>query len=625
MKNLYLSTMGLGLLLLISGCAATNKGGGVVIPAISTSTQKSEPAKSQVTLPTTVAVLPFINRTDKKAAFDIVRKTMYNHFSTRNYHLLHLSDVDQRLKAAGWSDPAKLDGIPADKLAETLGADGVLYGEITHYDRFFLGIYAQIAVGVRLRLVNREGKEVWRGEDTVRTHAGGISTTPVGLILDAIAAASHLRQINMYRAADDLGRELIPQIPESEYAATMQAPRILQVVHDGVGRVLKYGDKLKVAMEGKPGQKAFVRIEGWKTVDMQEEQSGFYTATITPGPKDNINGAVLVGILQGDSGLQRQQISPLGLVTIDNIPPQPVTHIEASNTADAIHLNWQAQGDDTDAFAILAAEHELGPFTPLATTRDMHYSDKTIKPFEQRFYRIQALDKAGNASQPVTISASLTADSRFAGAKPLPAQLPGEVHGIAVLRAADDPFRLSSNVHIAADAVLLIEPGVHIIASSGGAMQVSGELRSFGSRDAPVVIAADQGQSFKGLTLAGDKPVMLNYTEINGAQLGLTITRGNPSIRHCRILNSQFSALDIRGVSRPEISDSEIRGATSGAVLISGKAQPVFHGNTFTNNEPFHIQSGSPYRIDARGNHWQPAASAGTILGNVDYSIGGKQ
>ncbi|MDX8412799.1 MAG: DUF799 family lipoprotein, partial [Mariprofundales bacterium] len=154
----------ISIVLLMSGCAASNKSGMVAIPGITTSSAKSVPTKAATdALPTTVAVLPFINTTGQKEAFHIVRTTMFNHFSSRNYRAMHLNDVDQRLKAAGWLDAAQMQGVDSVQLMKTLGVDGLLYGEITHFDRIFLGVYAQIAIGVRLRLINHDGKEIWHG------------------------------------------------------------------------------------------------------------------------------------------------------------------------------------------------------------------------------------------------------------------------------------------------------------------------------------------------------------------------------------------------------------------------------------------------------------------------------
>jgi hypothetical protein len=54
-------------------------------------------------------------------------------------------------------------------------------------------------------------------------------------------------------------------------------------------------------------------------------------------------------------------------------------------------------------------------------------------------------------------------------------------------------------------------------------------------------------------------------------------------------------------------------------VIIQGQSQPTFEGNRFINNEPFHLQNGSNYPINASGNTFEPPASNTTVLGDVLY------
>ncbi len=82
--------------------------------------------------PQSVAVLPFLNRTDKKEAFDIVRKSFHGHFSTLNYTAVPLFKVDQALRQAGLDTPEKVAQTPPQNLREILHVDALVRGEITH-------------------------------------------------------------------------------------------------------------------------------------------------------------------------------------------------------------------------------------------------------------------------------------------------------------------------------------------------------------------------------------------------------------------------------------------------------------------------------------------------------------
>ena len=131
--------------------------------------------------PQTVAVLPFLNRTDHKEAFDIVRQSFHGHFSRLNFTAVPLFKVDHALAQAGLDTPEKAAEAPPQKLREILGVDAFIQGEITHYDRIYVGVYSQVAVGAEVRMVEgKSGRELWWSKDVSRKHGGGVAVTPVG-------------------------------------------------------------------------------------------------------------------------------------------------------------------------------------------------------------------------------------------------------------------------------------------------------------------------------------------------------------------------------------------------------------------------------------------------------------
>ncbi|MFT6039626.1 MAG: hypothetical protein ACI9TP_002426, partial [Candidatus Azotimanducaceae bacterium] len=81
------NTLLLVLFLCLTGCAVSTNDTISVLPALKTG---SSDQKLDVTahLPTTVAVLPFVNKTGSEFAYTVVRRTLFNHFSPKNYRLL---------------------------------------------------------------------------------------------------------------------------------------------------------------------------------------------------------------------------------------------------------------------------------------------------------------------------------------------------------------------------------------------------------------------------------------------------------------------------------------------------------------------------------------------------------
>ncbi|MEL0218319.1 MAG: hypothetical protein VXB09_11780, partial [Gammaproteobacteria bacterium] len=198
--------------LALVGCAAQTDDG-IVAGPILTGTSDAETTEARIELPRTIAIMPLSNETNSELAIDVVRQTLTNHFGSRNYRVVHTGDVNRRLTAAGYTLDGK--GLPElSDLRRITGADGIITGSVTHYDKTFAGVAARISVGVSLFLRNSADEIVWETEGVKRSYAGGVSTSPVGLIVNALAAAKHIYgDANLYRAADELGRSLAASMP----------------------------------------------------------------------------------------------------------------------------------------------------------------------------------------------------------------------------------------------------------------------------------------------------------------------------------------------------------------------------------------------------------------------------
>jgi hypothetical protein len=609
-------------IMLFQACALSTKDSLVFSGPMSTGRVESKDSGSSgIKLPRTVAVLPFINKTDKSEAFDVVRRTIFNHFSSKNYLAIHIQEIDRRLKAGGIDNPEQLESTEPARIARILGADGMLYGEITHYDRTFLGIYSQIAVGVKLRFVDASGTEIWKGEKIARSHAGGISTNAVGLILSAISAGIHLREVNLFRASDDLGRDLIAEIPEEKGLHPVRLPLIKELVHDGVGRVMRYGDTLSIAMEGDPGNIATARIESFDLIDLAETEPGIYSGKINIGKDINISEKPLTGILQNKLGYKREWISPIGLIDVDNIPPKAINNPSVESHDGILSISWSApEESDIDCFRITASDSSHGTYNQIATVKDLRFEDKGLDNFVMKYYRISAVDRAKNESLYAEASGRPFPDRRFAEGEIFKGAIPENISGIGILSQEGGPYRLSKKSNLLNSGILLVEPGVEILVGQDAYLEIGGELQVYGTLKNMVRVSGIDGRPFNYfIKIISDKPVSIRGLEIKGAGIPVTISAGSPGIIDCRLIDNRFSALEISGASRPLIRNTEIDRSSSGGVVISDHAQPRFEKNTFRNNRPFHILSSSPYRLFAKDNLWEPAASDKTVIGNVDY------
>ncbi|MDP6136135.1 MAG: DUF799 family lipoprotein [Arenicellales bacterium] len=606
---------------ILTGCAVSTDKGITITPPLKTGKIVTESGE-EVELPKSVAMLPFANMTDSDFAFTSVRRTMFNHFASKNYRMIHWQNVDSRLQLGGYEDAAALGGVAAQDLMNLLGVDGLIYGNITHYNKTFAGIYSQISVGVELKFINRDAQTVWEVKDVQRSHAGGLSSSPVGLLMNALAAANHLRgDINLFRTADELGRELAEAMPEPSALSQRVKPKILQVVHSGVGKYLKYGDTLEIALEGDAKLTAAARIEGIGVVDLEEQEPGQYSGKLAIDRKHQVEDIVVTGLLQDQFGQSVSWISPFGLLNIDNQPPATANNLSADAKDGAVQIAWQGPADqDVVEYSITFSKTERGAEEASFTSENASYLIPNLQNFQMVYVSITAVDKAGNISLPATLATMAAPDPRFGQALDLDSVFPAAISGINRLTQSGSPYYLRSNSRIAANGVLLVSPGVEIVVSPKVRLSVLGELQMYGDSNNLIRVVDENNQGFERfLVLQSKQTVQLQGLEIKGGGIPIEIVTGQPLISNSRIIDSEFNALNISGTARPIIRDCEISGAKTSGVLISGQAQPTFTNNRFLNNEPFHIQNGSTYQIDAKQNQWDPAASPTSILGDVSY------
>ncbi len=536
--------------------------------------------------PQTVAVLPFLNRTEHKEAFDIVRKSFQGHFSTLNYNSVPLFRVDHVLREAGLDTPEKVAQTPSPKLREILRVDALVRGEITHYDRIYVGVYSQVAVGAEIRMVEtKTDKELWWAKNVSRKHGGGIAVTPVGVILTAVSTAMNMREIELLRTSDDLFREMVKSIPQPALVQALRPPGIAIMAHDGMRRTdryaLKAGDELKVAMEGDPRKKATFRIGNFKKdLPLREEEPGMYSGAYKVLPGDLAEEALITGVLADEQGNSTEWADALGLVTIDTIPPATPVGLRAIGRDKAVELNWpQSPDKDLGQYRIYRSNTPLTGFQEVGKAELTTFRDQNLTNETPYFYRVAAVDLAGNESKP---SESL----RTTPVTPGPTPVRGLIQGEVTWFVGKSPYILEDTVTVESRGTLTIEPGT-MIRSKGAGLLVSGKLTARGGQGSMITFepSTAEGQ-WKGVLFQGTKneESALEYVKITGAQAGITCLSSSPLILGNELSKNRVGIRIQESFSKPRIQGNVISGNGTGLEISEG-ATPVLEENEIRGNE----------------------------------------
>jgi hypothetical protein len=630
--------------------------------------------------PTSLAVLPFtgepenwtmeLEREDPAA---IVRRGFYGQVSALPFRDQELFETDSRLAAAGLTTPdsvaAMLDNDPG-ALAEVLGVDAAVTGEVTHFDRVFAGLGSQVAVGCEVRMVELpSGRLLWRAKHVSRGFAGGVSVSPVGLAVNALASLWNLRQVELYRQTDNLFREMTGTIhvPDAPKVPTSSRPKIAfftPLAHD---TPYKAGDKVVFRLVAEPGGTAYARItevdEPIRLEPVQqavekalrgqiiEEARKLQTGTGLPFPQEAeeelrrelkslqvYEGAYMVpeglelrsaqasATLVGESGGTTRAAWP-GEILIDGKPPQAPENLSARPLSGKVELTWK--GIEVEDLAGYEVWKSLRPISGYERARFIEAERVLISDlpnFTPHHFKVRALDRVGNAGQFTTPAEATPAPERGMLDLPSPGPLlTGVLEKGAYLTAEKGPYRIEGELLVPEGVKLVIGPGAELTFGSGAGLLVKGRLLVYGEPERPVSFMPSSRQakcgSYLGVFLDGSERAIILNTLISGAKTGLRIRESAPELTAVTVTDSSQAGLHLMDGASPTITCSTISGNTGmGGIVLEGTGLSPKVGKTvFRDNSAYDVQSFGPIRLDMSGNYWAGSRPLGErALGNIN-------
>jgi hypothetical protein len=204
----------------------------------------------QSNAPLRVAVLPFADRGSANFVVDKIpltyrdqrqraswawtdaqrlRRSMVGYLSEREFYILNPIGIDAVLRSHGITDEAELEKVAPQKLGSWLGADAVVYGEVAHYEAYYLALVSAWQVGIRGRMVS-----TYNGEQLIDFSGSRYSVnvmpalTPADILINSAASLLQLRDVVLARSEEEVCRELVLRIPVSENLRLQIAQQALE-------------------------------------------------------------------------------------------------------------------------------------------------------------------------------------------------------------------------------------------------------------------------------------------------------------------------------------------------------------------------------------------------------------
>lgn len=162
----------------------------------------------------TVAILPFTNQTNQVDLPELVRVGFCGHFSPLSFNDRELDEVDETLNLIEKEQKKSWGEFSSQELGSFLGVDILIYGEVTDYTKIYAGVYSQIGVGAKIKMIDAQlGQTIWEDAYHARFHEGNIPFNQFLAVFSLIKTGANIRSVQELRVIDDLCRNLVNRIP----------------------------------------------------------------------------------------------------------------------------------------------------------------------------------------------------------------------------------------------------------------------------------------------------------------------------------------------------------------------------------------------------------------------------
>jgi len=525
-------------------------------------------------LPRSVAILPFGNSTQEVGIAEETRRAFYNQFSSKPYSDIELAAIDATVLALERdkkAEPGTLDYYQT--ICSTLACDSVITGNIIHFSKLFAGVYSELAITAEIHLIDvKSGDILLTRREDITFREGGLSLTPIGLAMSAMSAALNMRDIQRVRLVNELGYTFAKSIPEPVGAGIASGPKIDGLLSNAMESPFGLGKVLTLAMQGDRNGSAVFDVGNYRrALPMVEKSPGIYIGEYHVQDGDVVRQAPLVATLRGRNGLVSSWYDT-SVVTIDSKAPIAPAKLIAQSRPGKVLLNWEAitQVSDLAGYQVLRSTQPLSGFNPIGTVQTPAYIDRESSDGQYRFYRIVALDHAGNTSEPGPIARGrilASGEQTLSGRLEADRELAGEV-------------RISGELRVPSGISLQIAPGTRVRFEPKASLIVQGGLSSDSSDD-PIEFIAQGNANWGGIRVEGGNIGLRGFT-LSGASHGLHLHNAR-GILEDGLIQKCDTGLLVTGSGGASLHDLRINENRIGARLERSDAELTL--NRIANNE----------------------------------------
>lgn len=343
--------------------------------------------------PLTVAVLPFAppdTDEDTLDEVDFIRGKLAAELQTKSVVVLQPGWVDRRLESLGIA-PDEVGAQDPARLAEGLGVDAVLFGEVEAIRNVspLIGYYRSISA--TLRLVASDGAPLWRVEHTERETGGLIANTGQVLtgLIEQIENSSNLTFVQLAESWAVKVTERIPATSGQDLTrlqALVAPPEIEAFSASGGGAP---GALVRFEMKAAAGLDTCVRFADGRELSLREGPEGVYRASYKIGPGDAVGMVTAIAHTPYGSEGRRSLETPIE----PSSALRPPTGLGAEVAGDGVSLSWEGAAGAT-SYRVYRSDASSPIPTLVGETRELRYLDRGVEADVTYRYAVVAVDAA---------------------------------------------------------------------------------------------------------------------------------------------------------------------------------------------------------------------------------------
>ncbi|WP_321495151.1 hypothetical protein [uncultured Desulfobacter sp.] len=518
-------------------------------------------------IPVTLAVLPVrflkiekdvagdfpIDAESEKGEFvgNLTRGVIQNQLAGKGYRMRLMPQVDQMLGSEPWQD------IAPSALCDKLGVDGLVYPEIITSTMVLSVAYDLFKIEARIKMVNRLGTEVGAWEESASKRKVSLPTSVVGLTATVVGAfIDEPARKQMRLVIYDWGYRVSQPVPDNPHSKSL--PEIRSVDSNIDRGVFAVGDAVKITVKAENDLSGTFDIGQFKKrLPLSVVGEGTYQGIYVVQPGDQSTGQPVTIRLVRPNGVERIWIEAGSTVSIDGVPPPTPEKLTAQTGQDGVHLTWNLpQGEALKEFVVEKSSTAVGDFKVIASSQQLEWLDNTVAQGETCYYRVAAVDLAGNRSaQGRTLSVTVP----FFEEVPLKETLSGNlVPGV---------YRLSSEGHVLAGHTFSIGPGTTLIIEGNNRIVVDGILKIAGSSEHPVIFS---GQDWKGFEISDRGEAQIAHAVIKGCAPCIE-NSGNTRLEMVSIKGAKGDGLVLKGSGVMSLEQVDVTDCERGVIISGGK------------------------------------------------------